>query len=296
MNLLYIVWGERASNHTQCIFSLLSALQYPDSFDDYYVLTDHPEYYKIIESKINIIAVSKNQIKEWIGPENYIFNVKIKGIEYFNKLYPDKIILFADTDTFFYKDPSPLRALISDKQSVMHMNEGTYDANMKRSQTARRVFPKLAKLDLGNYRITGETCMHNSGVLGIYPSEKFAEILKNVFDVTDTLNAANLRLHYTEQLAFTLVLQKETELYTAHEYVAHYFPNKKEWDENIKSFFAKCFLKNLTIEQLIAEYKNFEFDIPIRRKKKGLNKRLSKFLDKILPERINYLDDTYGTF
>ncbi len=291
MNLLFVNWGAKLGPHIQCAFSILTAFKYAHCFEDYFVVTDCPEYYRFFGDRVKVIPVSSEQLKEWTGEENYMFNIKIKGIAHFNQLYPEKPILFVDSDTFFYNNPERLKRLLEEKKTIMHLNEGSFRSYVQRSRTAQRIFPILKKLDLGKYKITEDTCMFNSGVLGLPPGENLQHQIKEVLDLTEVLSKSNLKIHFQEQLAFSLVLQDNYELHTASDCVGHYWGNKQVWENEILLFLAKAQLEGLTIDQIVDNLSQFNFDHPVVCKKRIMNIRLNKLARKIFPDRLKYIRD-----
>jgi hypothetical protein len=287
MNLLFINWGAHPGNHAQCIFALLTAFRYNDCFDDYYVITDRPDFYYFMGDRVKVIPITEQQITEWKGEENYLFHVKIKGIAYFNQLHPDKAILYTDADIFFYNKPDRLRALLQEKKAFMHLNEGSFESYMKHSHTARRVFPKLAALDLGKYKVTKETCMFNAGILGIPQNDNLQELLDDVLSLSKFLCKQDLKMHYMEQLAFSLVLQDAYQpLYSSNDCIGHYWGNKEAWENAITLFLVGAHIQNLPIDETVASLSGFNFNIPVICKKRIMNTRLNKLARKFFPDRL----------
>ena len=50
MNVVYFVLGRDTVYHSQCYFSLLSFLAYPETVSGIHIYTDFPEFYKSLGS------------------------------------------------------------------------------------------------------------------------------------------------------------------------------------------------------------------------------------------------------
>lgn len=294
MNLLYITWGERIDNHMQTIFSIITAFRYRDSFKNIYIITDYPKYYTSLGDSVHIIEINKTILDNWMGPEKFIFNIKIKGIAHFNELYPNEDVFYADSDTFFYTSPLDISISLQNNKAFMHLNEGTFGERLKKSGTMRRVFPILKNLkreDLGlKQSIIETTCMYNAGIIAL-PAYNMGNILKQVSLLTNYfLSIKELKTHYLEQLAFSLVIEDNYELHDCEYCVGHYWDNKEEWQENISNFLLKGFFCNYGINDFVGALSVFNFDIPIGVRQHSMNRKLTKKLDALFPKKFKYLE------
>lgn len=298
MNLLYITWGNRLNNHTECIFSILTALQYRNSFDDCYIITDHPEYYSLLNKHIHILFVKPEKFDEWMGIDKFIFNIKIEGIQYFHQTFPDKNFLYADSDTCFIKPLSKIKEKIDEGFLFMHILEDTFADFMKRSRTAKRIYPIIEKLNLEkfdlNQAISPKTKIYNAGIIGINVKQFSAtSILKETLELTKYfLSVKELaKIHFLEQFSFSLILEKYATLETCGEIITHYWGNKKVWDNKINSFLLECQLKNKNLNDIINDIKTLNYDYPVICRERSLNKKLKKQIDKIIPNKYKYRED-----
>lgn len=293
MNLLYITWGKGMGNHMQTIFAIITAFRYRESFKNIYIVTDHPEYYSFLKDSVQIINVTEETLERWAGPENFILNIKIKGLELFNELYPQENVFFTDSDTFFYESPHLINDLLSQGKAAMQLNEGTFGDRLTKSKTTQRLLPILESLPIEKLKlkrtITKDTQMYNSGVIAL-PAHNMKQILAQVSDLTTYfLSIKGLRIHYLEQLAFSLVIEDNYELHDCEYCVGHYWGNKEEWQENISTFLIKGFSANYGIDDFVQALSDFNFDLPIIVRKRSMNKKLKQKVDKLIPNKYTYL-------
>lgn len=293
MNLLYITWGERIENHMQTIFSIMSAFRYRESFKGVYIITDNPKYYTFLDDSVHIIKVTKETLDDWVGSDKYIYKIKMKGLELFNKLYPKENVFFADSDTFFYESPELISNLLVKGKAAMHLNEGTFGERLKKSKSTQKLLPILKSLPIEKLKlkhaINENTRIYNSGVIAL-PAHNMKEILAQVSELADyLLSIKGLKFHYVEQLAFSLVIEDHYELQDCDYCVGHYWGNKEDWQENISIFLLKGFFNNYEIKDFVEALLDFDFNLPILVRQRSMNKKLKAKIDKLIPNKYSYL-------
>lgn len=80
MILCHITWGDSPDIYIESVFSILTFLPDP-AVEKIRVLTERPEYYRLVANRIEIAPVDEKTFTEWGGTHNFTFRKKIKGIE-----------------------------------------------------------------------------------------------------------------------------------------------------------------------------------------------------------------------
>ncbi|RZK28457.1 MAG: hypothetical protein EOO61_22030, partial [Hymenobacter sp.] len=71
---------------------------------------------------VRLEILTKEQVKEFRGPDNYVFRLKPSIIkDYFSKYKQN--LLYMDTDTFFMRNPTALLASRAPGHSIMNVEE-----------------------------------------------------------------------------------------------------------------------------------------------------------------------------
>ena len=110
MHLLYCTFGNHFHHHLQAAFSAMSFLQQRNEIDSINIITDTPWFYNNLKGHVNVITVTPEKIKEWKGPHDYFFRVKIKAIQQIASMYAGSPVMYCDTDTFLYGNMAELKA------------------------------------------------------------------------------------------------------------------------------------------------------------------------------------------
>lgn len=285
MNLLYINWGTNHINYMQSIFSITTAFRYKDCIDKCFIMTDHPEYYDSIKDEIEIIKITQQQIDDWMGAKKFVLNIKIKGIELFHNLHPDKYFMFVDSDTFFYSSPKDIFTSLTDnpKCAYLHLSERSYGDRIKNNKNEKALFDKLSEVQ-SDYPISETTVMYNSGVIALQPHD-MQETLNDIYKLTNQFLDEGIKSHYLEQLAFSAVLQKKYDLQTCGNVIGHYWGNKQEWNPLVASFVVEGLIKKYTINDYINILPTIDFNRPVVQERTYWNIKFVNLMYRLFPNR-----------
>ena len=283
MNIILLVFGTNNQYHIQTYLCLLSLLKHINKTDTISVYTDHPEFYKRMKGHIDIIALSAQTLKDWIKHSDYIFRAKIKAIEDSAKHHPQKHLLFVDCDTVLYQSLDEMKSILNSGQGIMCNDEG-HPSKMKGASL--KMWKALAGKTIGNCTVSLRHNVWNSGIIGI-PKDKKESVINLALKACDFILAQNTNCFTAEQYAFSIAMQENLKLHSAHNWFIHYWGNKEEWTALSSDFMISSFLEGKTIDEEIRDLKQLDFtSIPIRRKKHINNKRLIQLADKMIPDTI----------
>lgn len=283
MNIVLLVFGTGKQYHIQTYLCLLSLLRNINKMDKITVYTNHPEFYKRMEGYVDVITLSAQTLNDWINNSGYIFRAKIKAIEDCAKRHPDMHLLFVDCDTVLYQPLEEMRAILDSGQGIMCNNEG-HPSKMKGASL--RMWKSLAGKTIEDCTISLQHNMWNSGIIGI-PKEKKETIINLALKTCDFMLAQKTKCFTKEQYAFSIAMQENLKLHSSLKWFIHYWGNKEEWTALATNFMLSSFLEGKSIDEEVQDLKQLEFtSIPIRRKKHIYNKRLTKLVDKMIPDTI----------
>ncbi len=278
MNIVYFVFGHQLSYYQQVFFSIYTALANKDESDNILVIAEDPSFFKQLKNRITVIPIDKKTITEWQGDYNYFFRVKIKALEMIAKEYPTQPILYLDGDTFIYKPLSLLKAALDCGQNLLHLNEGTLPT--LKTKTEKKLWSQIQNKSFAGIVINENTCMWNSGVIGI--SVAHFEAIPMALQITDEMCAAQVTCFTMEQLAFGIAANHFSALKPADHVVGHYWGNKEQWNEHISNWIKKSLMTDLTVDEMIEQARLFPFhEIPFYLQYSNTYKRLSKKLQHI---------------
>ena len=243
--------------HRQTTFSILSLLYYiqNDTKNKCSILlyTDNIDFYKVYFSWCSILEIRNFNnfiMTEWLneGSKNSVMNdidikttIKLMSIVKTLQEFKGKVV-FVDDDTYFISDPEMMINSISADSSIMYLNEGVLCQNELENWEDLK---KALEFNTFNYDSTQiniplNTPMWNAGVIGISYS--------NLHLVTKVLTLAS-QLHklgenprfYHDQIMFSYVLQNESSLLPANDFIYHYCYGfrKENFNKRLNKFFKK---------------------------------------------------------
>jgi hypothetical protein len=173
----YIAYGDDELYHFGALLSALKLLHHCPKAK-IIVATDKPEIFR--GYPVEAMLVTTEQKEQWSFNQSYQFGIKAGCL--IELLKQADRLLFMDTDHYPTSDPSKGFRLISPTHSFMRLCEGPHS-----------LYPALAgkNISIGNYILTGQEPMWQSGILGIHREnlnsllEAFAA-MEAVHDVTQT--------------------------------------------------------------------------------------------------------------
>lgn len=171
---------------------------------------------------VEVIAVSSQQLREWRGPDDFSFKIKIHVVADVLRRY-GKPALYLDSDTYFMKSPLKLFRKLRPGTTYMHCYESVLRdspdqdyALIPRKMNAAGVTDRLGVLD----HFPEDMPSYNAGVIGIHPAD--ASLLDDVLHACDQLYRIT-GVRTSEQLAFVHVFTKQTHIKQALGVIYHYY-------------------------------------------------------------------------
>ena len=250
-NIVFLSYG-RSSEYLRAIFSILSLLAWKEEgLDDFRIIvyTDDPDFFKryLVTVEVIYVLLTSDLLEEMLGGTSFLHRRKVAAIDLTFKKYPEDNLFFIDSDTFFISNPKRLLTDVSSLNSFMHKREYTYEEGLAIFSSFNQAeFPK-AFIDYISDRdiIIGETAERftkldyswNSGVLGLHHS--FIQYMPDIFKLSDAFYE-NSSWFISEQIAFSLILQRKTVLHEADAFVLHYWGKRQKelMDKQIIDFLA----------------------------------------------------------
>lgn len=283
MNLLYLTFGNNTSVHLQAAFSIYSFLGKEKQINSITIITDSPTFYTHFAQHVNIICISKEELKEWEGPHHFFWRAKIKAIEKLCHLYPNEPIVYLDTDTFLYKDIAGIKNRLANNKALMHTNEGYLST--KNSKTEKKMWRQITNKKFGAILMQKSDCMWNAGVVATPNTTNGADLVL-ALNICDEMCAAGVSKRLIEQYALSLALEKIYGLEAAEDFIAHYWSTKQIWNVKISDFFLKAYFAQWNDTTIIEEMGLIDkTKIPVSEKVKNTGIRLKALVDKLFPNK-----------
>ncbi len=294
MNLLYLTFGDNIRNHTQAYFSIYSLLARGVQPSSINIVTDKPWYYKSIENRVNIIEANAALLQEWMGPYQFFWRVKIKAIEKICLMYSGEPVLYLDSDTFFYGNSGDYKTLAENKQALMVEKEGRL--NELPSKTIRTMSAQLKNLTVAGLSNLPERSMWNAGVV-FTPNNKELKEIELALALCDEMCMKKVKDQFVEQFALSIALDHMYGLKPADQAIAHYWSNKEEWNEVIRTFFIECQMFALDFDQQLEKCRSINIgNYPIVRMSSNTNRRLKRTVDRLFGDKkVEYLKQPPAT-
>lgn len=280
MNLLYITFGPNERNHLQAAFSICSFLSLRAPVREITILTDQPGFYRRLGDRVNIVPLSAEELKEWKGPKDFFWRVKIKSLQWMAARFPNEPLLYLDTDTFLYKDLGPVMAMVARGKAAMHEREGTL----------MEIGTKSARITAANARAIRHQdipdlpgfAMWNAGAV-LVPNTRGGEEFNLALALCDQLLEVSSRPILVEQFALSVALERVYGLEPLRPFVAHYWSTKDEWNDLISRFFLSAYLTDRNDEDTLQAFRQLDLrQIPVKRIKRSSWRRMKSAVDRWL--------------
>jgi hypothetical protein len=273
----------------QATFAIYSFLRQREHFDSINVITDVSSYYNDLARHINVLTIDAATVKEWKGPYDYPFRVKIKAAEYLANRYPGDPILFSDSDTFLFNDIGSIKKQLLKGTAFLHEDEGALSTHTYKR--GRAMWAAIRGKEIGGWTMKDSDLMWNSGVIAS-PNTQQGKEFAMAAAICDGIASIKVFNHTLEQFGLGLAL---THYYKnvapAHSAIAHYWGNKEGWNELIMAWLAEHQLKQTSHEGMLASFGHLDLHaLPIVKKTRGIADKLHWLVDKqISPKKIAYI-------
>ncbi|PIQ22095.1 MAG: hypothetical protein COW65_05210 [Cytophagales bacterium CG18_big_fil_WC_8_21_14_2_50_42_9] len=231
-NLVIQSFG-RENEYKRAILTILSYYAYIRlTVDKTRVLlfTDKPEYFAayLKDLPVDYILLTPAKIKSMRGQIDFLHRMKIALIEEAFSLINGNM-LYTDSDTFFIADPNPVIQQVSPEKSFMHVWEHQFESLRNMPLPAGKTFRAFVELiesqnfqlaDGREIKITPRYASWNAGVMMFHPTH--ARFIPDIYTLTDQFYPATQN-HASEQYAFSIMLQENTDLEPCDSVIYHYW-------------------------------------------------------------------------
>lgn len=245
---LFFSFGENLNNHTMINFSLLSLKKFAPANSKFLLYTDSPNFYNFISPIIEIRPLSKDTIKNWRGPYDFMWRIKIMAM--IDSASKDSgHLIYLDGDTFATTNLDDLILQLDQGKCFMHVEESFLSEDKAAHKSL--MWKQTQNKEYGGMLVKKDSAMWNAGIVGLDEKNKLALLNKALLS-TDEMCKANVTNWLIEQFSLSQSLASSGNLNPADKWFAHYWGNKEEIIQAINSFFAKTLVKKLSIEEAIS--------------------------------------------
>jgi hypothetical protein len=258
----------RESEYRRAVLTIYSFFAFNGTANAVILFTDNAPWFEpyFSEFPVQYVHLSSEKIKSMRGNIDFLHRMKIVEIEEAFELAQANL-LYADSDTFFTANSNALMASLSAKHSYMHLNEYTFESLKKWALPAGKTFLAFVQLiekkefQLTNSKVKYDTkmCSWNAGVMMLHWEHR--KLLKDVFLLTDQF-FPETQNHASEQYAFSLILQTNTELKACDEVIYHYWYGVKKTiaDDFLNKHLAE--LIKINQSEKLVKVKNWVEQLP----------------------------------
>ena len=245
MNIVYFVLGGNTVIHMQVGFSIRTMLAQASTDDTIYVVTDTPTVYANLP-QVETIPISADEIKDYRGPHDFFWRVKIMVLRQIARMAPDKAMMYLDGDTYLYGSLNEIKALLAEGCSMMHKDEGC-PGDMK--QKSLSMWQTVNGKTYEGITIGREHHMWNAGLVAI-PANRVVETTDLALAVCDGMLDDGSEPVTVEQYALSIALkERSTRMVEADRWIGHYWHNKYYWSRYIAKFFVRSYREGHTVEE-----------------------------------------------
>ena len=258
-NFVFFTLGDADFIHRQANFAALSVIARTDRADDISitVVTDKPEWYRWLGEHVTVVNATPEMLKDWRGPHDHFFRIKIKVLQYVAENRPGNVI-FLDCDVVCTSALTGFFEQLDQGQSFM--DEMAYILSQK-SGSGKKAWRRARGNTYGKFTVDENSPMWNAGVVAV-PAQLSRTYLADALECMDEMCSGGVLKTFLEQFALGLSLDRADELKPATEWFLHYWGNKPPWNAMIAAFFAKTQLKGLSLEDSCDLFHALPLDIP----------------------------------
>ncbi|SEB09113.1 hypothetical protein SAMN05443550_11077 [Pedobacter hartonius] len=243
------------------------------------IYTDNPEFFETYlgDFDIEFFPLSPALLEDMLAGTNFIHRRKVAVIDMTFRNFPEEGLVFIDSDTFFMKDPKPILDGLDEGVSLLHKREYSleegialfrlfgqdqYPADFIKYITDREFYIQDQPMVFSKHDYSW-----NSGVVGLNP--QFADYMTDVFTLTDVFYA-NSEWFISEQMAFSLILQRTTHIRPAENFIFHYWGARQK----------------ILVDRIIQ--KIFSQDMPDKLRKAGYMRSVTRKLQSLIESDLIY--------
>lgn len=255
--------------YKRALFMIMSFLTYHKESNYTIVLfTDNTDFFTSrLPNNINIKFefLSPERIKQMRGPNDFLHRMKIAMIEYTLTNYPKKLF-YVDSDAFFINSPQKVINYVNEDNASMHKIEYAFKTIINGGKTfaefaeliANQKF-KLASTDV-LLNVGLDQYSWNAGIMSFHPSH--IRYIPDVYELTEQFYPPT-KNHASEQYAFSVILQNNTQLIQCEDIVFHYWHRveKQIMDSILNKLFVESFFST-TYEAQLSKIKILTEKLP----------------------------------
>jgi hypothetical protein len=238
-NFVFLSYGKK-SEYLRAIGCILSFFAWAGDQATHIrivIYTDDPDFFKIRLADLNIeyFILTVDSLDELKAGTEFIHRIKVGVIGLTLQHFPNEELVFIDSDTFFIADPKEILDELAPGTSFMHKREYNFtDGLALFSSFNQEHYPRLFidyisgrefVIDGSPEIFSTSDYSWNSGVIGL--PKDFGRYMPDVFMLTDAFYA-NSQWFISEQLAFSLILQRRTRIKPAENFVYHYWGKRQK--------------------------------------------------------------------
>ena len=246
MNIFYIIFGDKTIHHVQAYLSIRSLQKQLGAGDRITVVTTTPQYYRAAGT--DVIAIDDDRVREWEGPHQFFWRVKLKAIEAMALRCPADHLMHLDTDTFLHGSLAELKGKLDAGGGLMHADEGHPSQMMSR---ALRMWQRVGGRTYAGITLGPQHNMWNAGVVAI-PRDKLREVAETALALCDAMLDDGAEPVVVEQYALSIALHEKAGLAAAEPFIGHYWGNKVEWTSMAYDLMATAYMEGLGMDDAIA--------------------------------------------
>ena len=278
-NIVILSYGNEIE-YRRSIFCVLSFFAWSvENKHTILIYTDNPEFFKLYlhQPNISYYLLTPELLTDMLGEDKFLHRIKVSVVRLTFQNFPHRDLLFLDSDTFFVGSSSKVFKLFKKGVSLMHKMEYTLGDSLRIfSDYKQSEFPEAFLKYISSHefiinskteKFTAEDYSWNSGVLGL--TEDFAIYKDDILKLTDEFYA-NSKWFISEQLAFSLILQRKTQIKRTDHVIVHYWNKVQKTliDDLLMTLFTvqNDMLNSLTfIRFLTRKYKkDIEIDLILK--------------------------------
>jgi hypothetical protein len=251
-----MTFGPEDFRYWQASWCMLALLAYAPEPCEIVIATDHPEHLSWFGSRVRILAMSPDEVSEWIGAHGYFFRALIKTVELGTLLEPAaQVVVYVDTDTVAGGSLAPMIEAVRGGQILMDCKEyNLFESARKGYKAARKLWHAVGDRNWSGVRVDRTTEMWNTGITAVGRSD--AHLIKQALTACDEMLASGCTFRLTEQIAMSAVLTAdgraaEVNPADVEPLITHYWGNKGGWTEAITGHLASIYLRALSVDEAI---------------------------------------------
>jgi hypothetical protein len=266
--LLYVACGS-PDVRLQALYAAYSARAFKRRLDlTIHIYTDQTEAFQPLGEGLQLHQLTPEKIRNWRGPGDYPFRIKIAALAEVAREYSEQKILFADADTFFFAPLESVFTRIDGRNAVLHRKE--YPLVTHPTGQLKRFRKRMLSYRFRGNEIDLNADMWNSGAIGLHPAQ--FHLSNTILAFIDTISP-HYRKQLVEQYAVSYYLQKNAQVHGCDDCLFHYWAQKREYLAIIEERLARW--RGLPLEAALAELRDNRILLPPYRAQHGWVRRLS---------------------